>query len=287
MNQAKRRIFLFLALGLILIFLIFYLLPAFRGNIEVEPNISLGFIKIHLYGLTVAAAVLVGYLVARANAGKFGLTKEFVEKALLPVVAGGVLGARLYFVAFSWDYFRVRPEEIFAFWHGGLSIFGALLGGTAAGLIFARLARVSLLRALDLGFLVLPLGQAIGRWGNFFNQEAFGRPTNLPWKMYIAPEHRGSEYLTFQNFHPAFLYESLWNIGVFLILLRFIPGKPGLVGSVYLALYGAGRFIIEPLRVDSFFVNSVRVDQAVSLAVFLLGTAMFIYLNRKNAAKNH
>lgn len=232
---------------------------------------------IRLYGLMIAIAVLSAYFLSLKLAPKFGITGKQIDEMLIWLVVFGFLGARLYFAAFFWDYFKEHPQEIFAVWKGGLSIYGGLLGGLLGLLVYAKKSGLKIFALLDLTAMVLPLGQAIGRWGNFFNQEAFGVPTDLPWKLYVSPQFRPAQYLTSQYFHPAFLYESIWNLIVFLIILR--APHPF---AFYLILYPLGRFFIEFLRVDSVIISGIRADQLTSLAMMVSGAVILILLRQRS-----
>lgn len=267
----NRKPLIFLIIGFwSLGFLLFYLLPAFRGDIEVRPDIYLGPLRIHLYGLTMALGILAGYLVVR---------KKLLgaDDLLTWVVIFGLIGARAYFVIFSWEYFRENLIEIPQFWQGGLAIYGAVLGGFLGSYFYAKRNKIDWLNLINLAVVGLPLGQTIGRFGNFFNQEAFGYPTDLPWKMYVSPASRPLEYLSAQYFHPAFLYEAVWDGLVFLILWKKGGGRR--VG-LYLILYSLGRFFIESIRVDSFWIWGTRVDQITALVMITIGAAL-IFLSKK------
>jgi len=230
-------------------------------------DIQIGPLPVHLYGLMVALAVLASWYAAFRIAGRFGISRKELDQSLLWLLIPGFIGARIYFVAFQWDYFAAHPGQIAAFWSGGMAIYGGLLGGALGLLVFARRKGLSFWNFLDLTAVVVPLAQAIGRWGNYFNQEAFGVPTNLPWGIFIAPRFRPAEYADFQFFHPAFLYESLWNLLVFAVLLKLSKkGYPaGRMAAYYILLYAPARFLIEGLRVDSLYLGSLRVSQLVSL----------------------
>lgn len=239
-------------------------------------------IPVRFYGLLMALAILAAWFLALRLAPTFGIKSEALDEALPWVVGFGLLGARAYFVIFTWPHFAAQPIEILEVWKGGLAIYGAMLGGALGLFLYARRAGQPFLKILDLVALVMPLAQSIGRWGNFFNQEAFGRPTNLPWKIYISPEYRPAQYLQEKFFHPTFFYESLWDLTVFLILLRIAASLPtrersGTLVAYYLILYPLGRFFIEFLRVDSFFISGFRVDQITSLVMMLTGAAIFYY----------
>jgi phosphatidylglycerol:prolipoprotein diacylglycerol transferase len=211
---------------------------------------------------------------------------DLISDLSIWLVIAAIPCARLYYVAFEWDKYAQNPAELFAIWHGGIAIHGAILGGLVASLIFARLNRVSFWQLADLVAPSLILGQAIGRWGNFFNSEAFGRPTDLPWKLYIPPAQRPVGYTQFDYFHPTFLYESLWNLGVFALLLtlffRGLKAKPPLkVGTlflIYLIAYSLGRFWIEGLRMDSLMLGPLRMAQMVSLTGIAIGSLGLVWL---------
>jgi phosphatidylglycerol---prolipoprotein diacylglyceryl transferase len=192
----------------------------------------------------------------------------------------------LYYVIFQWPEYAQNPENIIAIWKGGIAIHGAILGGILATTIFAKLNRVSVWQLTDLLVPSLALGQAIGRWGNFFNSEAFGRPTNVPWKLYIPITQRPIGYEQYEFFHPTFLYESIWNLLVFgLLLLLFFQGlknysrlKIGTLTLVYLIAYSLGRLWIEGLRMDSLMLGPLRMAQVVSLTAIGLGILGLIWL---------
>ncbi|NES94737.1 MAG: prolipoprotein diacylglyceryl transferase, partial [Desertifilum sp. SIO1I2] len=176
-------------------------------------------------------------------------------------------------------------------WRGGIAIHGAIIAGAIATLIFARLQKVPFWQLADLVAPSLILGQAIGRWGNFFNSEAFGAPTDLPWKLYIPLARRPPDLVNFEYFHPTFLYESLWNLAIFALLLllfmRGLKGKPhlklGTIFLLYLIGYSLGRFWIEGLRTDSLMLGPLRIAQLVSLGAIAIGlTGLgWLYLLRR------
>jgi phosphatidylglycerol:prolipoprotein diacylglycerol transferase len=208
------------------------------------------------------------------------------------LVIGAIPFARLYYVFFQWQDYAQHPQDIIAIWKGGIAIHGAIIGGTLATILFARFNRVSVWQLTDLVVPSLALGQAIGRWGNFFNSEAFGAPTNLPWKLFIPPDRRPLDHIDQDFFHPTFLYESLWNLGVFTVLLAvFFWGlrhrgrlKIGTLTLIYLIAYGLGRVWIEGLRTDSLMLGSLRIAQWVSASFIILGILGLVWLyslNRK------
>lgn len=274
----KKLLFFFASTVAAVWAIVFYFIPAFHGEIVVEPGIHLGAIFIRYYGILLALAILACFLAAQNLSKHFGLSKKDIENALPWLAVFGFVGARLYFVIFSWQYFQTHLPEIFLPWKGGLSIYGAVIGGGVGLAIYAKIAKSSAIRFLDLAATVLPLGQAIGRFGNFFNMEAYGSPTSLPWKLYIPPEARPPDLATEKYFHPTFLYESLWDLVVFVVLLRIAKSKPlpGYLLGMYLILYSLGRFFVEHLRLDSFFWWGFRIDQITALAMMIIGLAIIL-----------
>ncbi|MDX2099209.1 MAG: prolipoprotein diacylglyceryl transferase [Leptolyngbyaceae cyanobacterium bins.59] len=251
-----------------------------------------GFLELRWYGLLIASAVLMGVTLSQFLAEKRGVDPDLLGDLAIWLVVGAIPCARLYYVAFEWRDYANRPEDIIAIWKGGIAIHGAILGGLLASLIFSRLKRVSFWQLLDLVSPSLILGQAIGRWGNFFNSEAFGAPTDLPWKLLIPLERRPRGLETVAYYHPTFLYESLWNGMVFILILtlffRGLRGRPSLKSGtlflVYLVAYSSGRIWIEGLRTDSLMLGPLRIAQVVSLvaiAIGLLGLA-WLYLGKRS-----
>ncbi|MEG5001366.1 prolipoprotein diacylglyceryl transferase [Microcoleus sp. B4-D4] len=247
---------------------------------------QLGPLAIRWYGLLIASAVLIGVSLSQYLAEKRRVNPELLGDLAIWLVLGAIPCARIYYVAFEWPQYAQRPEDIIAIWKGGIAIHGAILGGTIAALIFAKIQRVSFWQLADLVAPSVILGQAIGRWGNFFNSEAFGSPTDLPWKLYIPPNSRPIGYANFEYFHPTFLYESLWNLTVFGLLLtlffRDLQGKirlkTGALFLVYLAAYSSGRVWIEGLRTDSLMFGPLRAAQMVSLTGIVLGLGGLAWL---------
>ena len=231
---------------------------------------QLGPLTIRWYGILMATAIGVGFWLARREAQREKLPADDILRVAQWAVIAGLVGARLYEVIFSWDYYGQYPEKIIAVWEGGLAIHGALIVGPLVGVYLARRWHVPIWRSLDSAAPSIVLGQAIGRWGNFFNEEAFGRPTSLPWKLYIAPPHRPLAFAQDEYFHPTFRYESLWDLAVFLVLVLclrpLLRDRPGGLFFCYVGLYSVGRFAIESLRLDSFWLDGFRVPQLASAA---------------------
>jgi phosphatidylglycerol:prolipoprotein diacylglycerol transferase len=216
-----------------------------------------GFITIRWYGLAIATGFLLALTAARKLAAKNGLDSEKLVNLALWAFLFGVLGARLYYVSLNLSHFIACPGEIFATWNGGLSIHGGIIGGVLTGCVYLKREKLSILKYLDLLACVTPLAQAVGRWGNFFNSEAFGLPVseNYPLKLFIPPESRPMMYHNAKFFHPTFLYESIYDLLLFVFLYFFAYKRlvkyPGLIISIYIALYSLGRIVIEQIRIDS------------------------------------
>ena len=259
------------------------------GPTIIDHLFGFSLLTVRWYGvLIVGGAILAGYLAAR-RARAQGIDDEHVWNQLLLGMLIGIICARIYYVVFEWPRYAGRPLlEIINPQGGGIAIHGAIIGALLAVLLYTRRQHLPLLAWLDICAPTVLIGQAIGRWGNFFNQEAYGRPTMLPWGLDIAPEHRIPPYDNLQQypastrFHPTFLYESLWDGGALLLILaierRFrVWLKPGDSALLYGILYSAGRFCTEGLRTDSLCVgtytldgsctNGVRIAQLVSLGV--------------------
>lgn len=241
---------------------------------NVDPiAFTIGPLVIRWYGILIASAVLIGTVLAVREVERQGWDPDKYLNIILVCVPAAILGARLYYVAFEWGYYRYHPQEILATWQGGMAIHGGLIGAILAGYFMTRRYELNFLRALDIAAPSIILGQAIGRWGNFFNQEAYGYevdPQRVPWAMYIDGAYR----------HPTFLYESLWNLGIFIFLLWFRRKenlKHGDVFFLYAILYSVGRFFIEGLRTDSLMLTAtLRTAQVVSAAV-IVAAGIFLY----------
>ena len=252
--------------------------------------------EIMLYGVIIAAAVLCGIYLVLFLAEKTGQDADsYLNFALLAVFAS-VLGARIYYVIFSWDYYGKHPLEILDFRGGGLGIYGGILTGMIVGVWYARKKKIRLLTLFDTGIPGVALGQCIGRWGNFFNREAFGEYTDglfamkLPLKAVYETdvtarmlEHAATQdQITFIQVHPTFLYESILNLCLttimVVVLLRVRSRRDGLVFSIYLMGYGTGRFLIELLRTDQLLLwgTGIPVSCIVAAVMALCGAFRLI-----------
>lgn len=259
------------------------LLPlAFRFQ---SPGPTVGPLPIRWYGLLIASALIIGITLSQNLAKKRNINPELISDLSIWLVIGAIPAARLYYVIFQWSEYAKNPAKIFAIWEGGIAIHGAMLGAIIAAIIFCKLKQISFWQIVDLIAPSAILGQAIGRWGNFFNSEAYGSPiepdSNIPWKLFIPRDRRPLDLINYEYFHPTFLYESLWNLGVFTLLIflfaRSLQGKlklkPGTLFLVYFATYSLGRVWIEALRTDSLMLGWLKMAQVVSITGIGLGLA--------------
>ena len=238
---------------------------------------QIGPIAVRWYGILMSSALAIGTLLAYREAVRQKLDPDQIINLVIIAAPLAFIGARAYYVIFRWSYYSTNPSEIPAIWHGGLAIHGALIAGVLAGYFFVKWQKLKFWQIADIVAPSIILGQAIGRWGNFFNQEAYGYPTDLPWAMYIDGAYR----------HPTFLYESLWDLGVFLFLLWYRRRKGikhGEVFLIYAILYSAGRFIVEAFRTDSLMLGSLRAAQVISVIIIMAAVGL-IYYRRKKLAK--
>lgn len=233
---------------------------------------EIGPIAVHWYGIIIALAVAVGLFVAKYLGKPFGFEGSMFEDFLFWVLPAALIGARLWYVLFKLPFYIANPEKIIAVWEGGLAIHGAVLAAIAVALVWTRKKQVSFFGFADVAAPALILGQSIGRWANFVNQEAYGVPTDLPWAMYIAGAYR----------HPTFLYESIWNFLVFVALSLYLRQKPspGRVFALYLVGYSVGRFFIEGLRTDSLMLGPFRIAQLLSLVFIAVGIILFVLVKK-------
>ena len=266
---------------------------------EAPIAFRLGPFAVHWYGIIIVTAVLVAAYVASLEARRRGQDPDHAWNALLLCLVLGIIGARLYHVFSSprggmmgWDYYRQNPIAILQIWHGGLGIYGAVAGGILGVYTYARLNNLSFLQWTDIGAPGLILAQAIGRWGNFINQELYGHPTNLPWGITITPPYRIPPYdnLTLYpattRFHPAFLYESLWNLLGFLLFMyvarrysdRVLDGD---LFCLYAIWYPVGRIFVEALRPDAWLIRGIPAAQIFAALAIVVSVSAILYRHRR------
>lgn len=230
---------------------------------------------VYYYGIILALAIFVGVYTADFLYKKYYDKVSYIFDFTPYMIILGILGARLYYCTVNYSYYIVHPFEIFNIRQGGLSIHGMIIVGIISLYVFSRIYKISFLKLADVFLCGTALAQSIGRWGNFFNSEAFGTPTNLPWKLFIPLSHRPLEYINFEYFHPTFLYESILDFCIFLVLLFCFKKKlaNGKIASLYLILYSVVRIFVEHFRIDSILnVAGFPVAQVVSFFLIILGT---------------
>jgi len=250
-----------------------------HGTIDIGP------LSLHAYGLMLAVGVLAAVKVAEVRWRRKGHDGRDITDLAIWVVLAGVIGARVYHVITDYQLYTHDWLKAFEIWTGGLAIWGAVAGGALAVAVLARRRRLDALALMDAMAPGVVLAQAIGRWGNYFNQELFGKPTTLPWGLEISPTHRPAGYEQFATFHPTFLYESLACLAIFGILVwaeRRVPFRRGQTAAAYIALYTLARFFFENLRIDpAHRVGGLRINAWVSVAVCLAAVAWFVWLGRR------
>lgn len=266
--------------------------PALGWTIEVNPVLAefelFGIpFSIHWYGVVIALGFLLAILYAvRFAKPRFGIDLDPLTDAVLVSTVFAVLGARIYYIVFydGISTFWEDPLKVLRIWDGGLAIYGAVIGAFVTGLWMCKIKKINTLAAFDLASIGFFIGQCLGRWGNFFNQEAFGRNTELPWGMtgsIISLGTNGADYNTALPVHPTFLYESLWCLAGF-ILLHILSKKSytfkGKLFCVYIIWYGAGRFWIEGLRTDSLMLGTMRVSQLLAALCVIGGIALYFII---------
>ena len=231
-------------------------------------------IDIMWYGVLMSLGMILGSLIAMKEAKRVDLKEDDILDLAIFAIPLGLLGARLYYVLFNLDYYLENPSQILNFRGGGMAIHGALITGFLTGYIFCKIRKLDFFKMADTVILGMPLAQSIGRWGNFINQEAHGGPTDLPWGIMVDGV----------KVHPTFLYESIWDLGIFIFLVMFRKNKKydGQVLFYYIGLYSLGRFFIEGLRTDSLMIGPLRMAQVISLVFILCAILGHLYLSKKS-----
>lgn len=253
---------------------------------------SIGPLFVRFYGIILMSGAVAGAFLATREAKRRGHDPEIVWDLFVYLLIGGIIGARIWHIltpspssGVTTGWYLSHPLDALAVWKGGLGIPGAIIGGLIALYFYSRRTGVNFAEWTDIGAPGLALGQAIGRWGNFVNQELYGAPTNLPWRIYIDPEHRLTDYLDVGYYHPLFLYESLWNLmNMFLLLWisrRFAGSlKNGDIFLTYLIVYPLGRFLLDFLRLDASLVGGLNINQTV-MGVVALFAGVALYLRHR------
>ena len=242
-------------------------------------------LRVTFYGILVTTGVVIAWMLIKKRFVARGGTAEDAEKIMLRVVVFGFLGARLAYVSTHLDRFEGEWWKVLAIWEGGLALYGGLTLGALAIWYTCRQLEVAPSMFLDSLAPALPLAQAVGRWGNYFNQELFGTPSDLPWAVEIAPQYRPAEFAEFATFHPTFLYESHWNVALAFFIMwldRRVPALRGRLIGVYFVGYGLMRFLLELIRTDtSFRFWGLSRNGWVSIGVILIGAAVLAWKRRR------
>ena len=278
--------------------------------------LNLGFISIRWYGLLISVSVLIGLFISKKLAKARNINPEYISEILPSLIIFSIIGARAYYVIFEWRQYSgenfftslelfknsIQIPSFLAVWEGGIAIHGGLIGGLLSIIYFCKSKKIHLKTFIDILIPSIILGQSIGRWGNFFNNEAFGVPTNLPWKLLIPIQNRPLEFINYEFFHPTFLYESLWNFLIFILLILIFNKqnktnffRPGFISCLYLTSYSLGRFWIEGLRTDPLCIGGlppfcrggIRMAQFISIFPFSSGLIGIFFLRlRTYSGKN-
>lgn len=251
--------------------------------------LDLGPIKIRWYGLIIGVGALLALWIARRESIKRGFHQDTFVDLVLFAIPIAILCARLYYVIFQWSYYSQHPNEILKIWEGGLAIHGGLIGAVATGIVYAKVKKLSFWKLADIAAPSIILGQAIGRWGNFMNQEAHGGPVTREFLegLHLPDFIINQMYIQGQYYHPTFLYESLWNLVGFLILimLRKVNLRRGELFLSYVIWYSIGRFFIEGMRTDSLMLTeSLRIAQVISIVLILIAVGLLIFRRVKGYA---
>ena len=259
--------------------------PLFGIELNPPKGFSIGPLDIRFYGIIIAVGLLLAIWYGLKRSSQFGLKEDDILDGVLGIVPFSVICARAYYCIFAWHEFAANPIKVFYIWEGGLAIYGGVIGAALGVVVFCLIKKVRLGAVLDLVALGFLIGQSLGRWGNFFNREAFGAATESFLKMGLF----NSNTQAFEFYHPTFLYESLWNLAGF-IGLHFLSKKRQYDGQIalgYVAWYGLGRTFIEGLRMDSLYVGPFRVSQLLAaVTCFAAATVLVVMMFRKHEKEN-
>ena len=276
-----------------------------------DTFLNLGFLTIRWYGLLISISVVIGLFISKKLAKSRNINPQYISDILPSLIISSIIGARAYYVIFEWRQYSgnnfftsfdllnnvIQIPSFLAIWQGGIAIHGGLIGGFLCILFFCKSKNIHFKTFIDILIPSIILGQSIGRWGNFFNNEAFGIPTDLPWKLFIPIQNRPIEFINYQFFHPTFIYESLWNFLIFILLITIFyqqnnknSVRPGFISCLYLIGYSFGRFWIEGLRIDPLCIGGIppfcdgglRMAQFISIFLFSSGLIGIFFLRLKS-----
>ena len=246
-------------------------------GLEINPPRGIPFDepRVYFYGIIIALGLILAVVYACRRSKQFGLTEDNIIDGVLWVTPFAIVCARIYYCVFSWQEFASDPISVLYIWKGGIAIYGGVLGAIIGIVVFSKIKKLNVFAVLDLVLLGFLIGQSVGRWGNFFNREAFGAATDSFFRMGLF----NTKTNAFEYYHPTFLYESLWNVTGF-VLLHFLSKKRKYDGQIalgYAAWYGLGRAWIEGLRVDSLYWGPFRVSQVLAAVSCLLAVAVLVW----------
>lgn len=252
--------------------------------------VSLGPIQIHWYGVIIGVGIALALFIAMREGERRGLHKDIFPDLMLWAIPIAILSARIYYVAFEWDYYSQHPGDIIKIWNGGIAIHGALIGSVITAIVFSRNKDISFWKLADIAAPSIILGQAIGRWGNFINQEAHGGEVTRSFlEGLFLPEFIIDQmYINGAYYHPTFLYESIWNLIGFVLLmsLRRVNLRQGEIFLSYVIWYSIGRFFVEGMRTDSLMLTeTLRIAQTISIGLIVLAVGLIVYRRAKGYAK--
>ena len=253
--------------------------PGLGLTLNPPAGFSIGSFEVRFYGIIIAAGLMLAVLYCSKRASQFGLTEDTLLDGVLCVTPVAILCARIYYCAFSWELYADNPISVLYIWEGGIAIYGSVIGAVLGIIVFCKVKKIKIAAVLDLVSLGFLIGQTMGRWGNFFNREAFGAETGSFLRMGLMKASTG--VVTY--YHPTFLYESIWNFTGFLVH-HFLSGKRRFDGQIalgYLAWYGLGRAFIEGLRTDSLYIGSIRVSQLLAAVSCVAAVGLLLLFSRK------
>lgn len=292
MEQDKKLNLILKLVGLLVLVLLLwrYLAPRFAGDITTSPiAFSIGSVGIHWYGIIIALALVLSYVYfIKPKAKELNINEDQLSTFVLLLVLAGIIGARLGYIIQNVRYYFSSPLQLFAIWNGGMSIHGALIAGIAVVILWSRKVKVDAWKLLDVLAPATLFAMAIGRLGNFMNQELFGKPTDIAWKMYIATTNRPIELVGFEYFHPVFLYEMILDF-VLLVILLWLSRKrvrPATVFVAFVGGYSIIRFIVEFWRYNPvYYFWNLSLAQIVSWALIILSIVGILFLYRDKLRK--
>lgn len=258
--------------------------PIFFPGLQLEIDISnvaftIGNIDVYWYGIIIASAVLLSLFLMKKDKNKFGIGWDEFTDFIIWAIVIGIISARIYYVIFKWDYYSQNLSEIFKIWHGGIAIYGGIIGAIITALVFCKIKKVNFMNLCDFCAPYLALAQSIGRWGNFINREAFGGETDS----FLAMGIYDNTLARYVFVHPTFLYESIITLSIFVILKLIKKNRKfeGQLFYLYMILYGIGRAFVEGMRTDSLMLGNIRISQALAILFSLIFAILYIVKSRK------